>query len=601
MINHLRLTVTVLLAIALAFAPAAAHALGLGQIQVKSQRDQPLLAEIPVISNDPTELQNLQARLASPATFARIGLAPPEGIVSNLQFSVALDASGRPVIRVTSPQPVSQALLTFLVEVDWGQGRLVREYSALLDTPQTAAAPVQPPIDEAVSSAPSAVIRAPQATDDPLAATAPVGIPLGEGTATPTPLPAADPLAATAPVPIPLTPEPEPVPSGPQPIATAAPVEVSEQTRTVRPGETLGSIARELDLASSLDQTMVALLRANPEAFIGGNANRVRAGAVLRVPTRDAIAGFNPDEAALVMREQLAQWRGNRRALPQPPAVAGSGTVARGEPAPARGATAVPTPRRSGEARLQIVPAAAAATASGTRSGTSAGGEGTMQQQQELLATRENLAAREAEVEELKARVAELEKLKNQQQALIALKDNELAAAQNRLDGSKGATPQTPAQANDGLGMTIAIGLGVLLLLALTVILVRRRGTPAPTAPRDPSRTERLAAAVPAIDPLQDEEELPAWSREAPATPPPPAAAAASAEPLGPAPTWHAGDGTVNPLNAAPGGQSRIELARAYYAAGDHDTARSLLREVIARGDSQATRAEAARLLDSWF
>ena len=113
-----------LLALAVAM---PAFALGLGQIQVRSQAGQPLLAEIPIVTSDPSELDNLQARLASPDTFRRIGLQPPQGIVSDLQFTVALDARGNPVIRVTSPVPVRQSLLTFLVEVDWGQGRLVRE------------------------------------------------------------------------------------------------------------------------------------------------------------------------------------------------------------------------------------------------------------------------------------------------------------------------------------------------------------------------------------------------------------------------------------------------------------------------------------------
>ena len=126
----------VALAIALVAVAGPAAALGLGQIQVKSKVDQPLLAEIPIISSDPSELEQLQARLASPDTFRRIGLDPPTGAAADLDFSVALDERGRPVIRVTSSAPVDQPLVTFLVEVDWGSGRLVREYSALLDSPR---------------------------------------------------------------------------------------------------------------------------------------------------------------------------------------------------------------------------------------------------------------------------------------------------------------------------------------------------------------------------------------------------------------------------------------------------------------------------------
>ncbi len=77
--------------------------------------------------------------------------------MADLQFASALDARGNPVIRVTSSRPIDQPLLTFLIEVDWGQGRLVREYTALIDAPRTAAAPMQPSI-QAPQAAPSNTI-----------------------------------------------------------------------------------------------------------------------------------------------------------------------------------------------------------------------------------------------------------------------------------------------------------------------------------------------------------------------------------------------------------------------------------------------------------
>jgi pilus assembly protein FimV len=150
-----------ILLLALACGPALA--LGLGQIEVKSRHGQPLLAEIPIVSSDPSELEQLQARLASPETFRRIGLEPPAGTVADLQFAIALDPQGRPVIRITTQQPVQEPLLTFLVEVDWGQGRLVREYSALVDSPRTVAAPLQPPI-QVPEAAPTDLIVRPAET-----------------------------------------------------------------------------------------------------------------------------------------------------------------------------------------------------------------------------------------------------------------------------------------------------------------------------------------------------------------------------------------------------------------------------------------------------
>lgn len=610
-IKHLRITVSALLAVVALLSPLSAWALGLGQIRVLSQRDQPLLAEIPVISNDPAELEMLQARLASPETFARVGLSAPQGIVSNLQFAVALDARGRPVIRVTSAAPVEQPLLTFLLEVDWGQGRLVREYSALLDTPQTAAAPAQPPIQEATVDPGNTVVRLPDpAPANPLEAPAPTPVPLrpGERTAS-TP---ADVLSSPAPMPIPLPAEsvvPEPAASV---AATAAPIDIvpGGETRTVRPGETLGSIAADLDRGFSLDQTILALLRANPEAFIGGNANRLKAGAVLRIPDANVIGSYTPDEAAVVVREQAAQWRGVGRALPQPPAVVGT---------PAGDAAATPAvataagprnARATAQARLEIVPPSANdAKRAGTRSGVSAGGEGDMLRQQELQQSKETLAAREAEVQELKARVAELEQLQQKQNELISMKDSELAAAQQKLATSQAATP--PAATMSGLGPWIGIAAGLVLMALLAVWWLRRRSTPvvAPAPARD---TERLAAAVPKFESVEtasaaDVEESafaddvpaaepaePAWNRLA--KPAEPEAPKPVTPPRG-VPTWHAGGVEVAPLNASPPGQGRLDLAKAYLDMGDRDTARSLLQEVATRGDSVDVRREAERLL----
>lgn len=614
--------------------PLSAWALGLGQIQVISQRDQPLLAEIPIISNDPTELESLQARLASPETFARVGLAPPQGIVSDLQFAVALSASGRPVIRVTSAAPVQQSLLTFLLEVNWGQGRLVREYSALVDTPQTAAAPVQPPIEEAVAEigtvetpTSGAIVRAPE----PLP---PESLPAQPPAPQPT-----RPGFAEAPTAIPL--DPQPAATASSAVAPAVPLPLpssSGQTHTVRPGETLAGIAGGLRSNYGLDQTIVALLRANPDAFIGGNANRLKAGAVLRIPDDAGIARYTPEEAALVVREQAAQWRGAGRALPQPPAVAGAPA---GDASAAPAASGVRTARASAGARLEITPPSANdAKKAGSRSGVSAGGEGDMLRQQELQQTRETLAARDAEVQELKARVSELEQLQKKQNELIAMKDSELAAAQQRMAAAQGESSA------GGVGLWAGIGGGLVLIAVGAWWFLRRRVPVAAPAPAPPARrrdTERLAAAIPkaaaaetepaaqsaaepAADPAAPLPAEPAWSRMAkPAEPEAPKPKPAA---LG-KPTWHSGAVEVAPLTAAARtpptpaaaqppaqaelpvghdpsgfspatpapGQGRLDLALAYIDMGDRAAARELLQEVATRGATVELRREAERLL----
>lgn len=559
-----------MIGLGLALLSNAALALGLGEIKVKSQPGQPLLAEIPVISSEPGELEQLRARLASPVTFERVGLPRPQGLVNELDFSVALDDAGRPVVRVTSRTPVDVPAVNFLIEVDWGQGRLVREYSALVSAPGTLAAAEQPVIDAPVAAPTDTIVRN-EAPPVAVAAAEPEPVPPPAETAAPPGPPA--PRVATAPPP------------------AAAP---GEALAPVRRGQTLSQIAAPLARAQgyTLDQAMVALLRANPEAFINGNVNLLKQGAVLRVPEAAAAQTILESEAAALVRSQIAEWRRARAPIPQPAAVV--------EPASAPAAAALSRAPQVADARLEIAPAATGASGSGTQSGVSAGGEGEMLANEQLQQSKEDLAAREAEVQELRSQVAELEKLKAQQEKLLAMKDSDLAAAQQRLAQSNGSDGGVPAWAWAGFGLLLAGA------LAWGFAQRRKRVAPAPV-PRSTvfgdappaSRAAELAAVMPGA----------ATAEPAPATPSPtlepvivPAAApprpAPKPAPAAAGPTWHAG-GTAAAASSpspAPVGRDRLELAVAYLDLGDVATARSLLNEVAAGQDAGA-RDEALQLL----
>ncbi len=625
------------LVLGLALFSSAAMALGLGNIRVLSKPGQPLVAEIPVISSDPGELENATVALAAPVTFERVGLARPEGLVSELQFQFAQDSQGRTVVRVTSATPVNVPAVGFLIEVDWGQGRLVREYSALVAAPETATA-VAEPVIEAPAAAPSnLIVREPEPLPEAPAAT-----------------PAA-PVAAAAPAVQPV-PQPRPVPA-PAPAPRA-----DGQSTTVQRGQTLSQIAADLSRESgtSLNQTMVALMRANPEAFIRGNINLLKQGAVLRTPAQEELARVGAAEARAIVSEQNAQWRQARAPVPQP-AVADAAA-----PRPATGAA-------SADARLEIAPAVAGAQqTAGMTTGLDAGGEGDMAANEQLRQAREDLATRDAEVQDLRERVADLEKLQKQQQSLIAMKDSDLAAAQQRLaDSAK----------REGAGSSgwLWLGLALLVLGVVGWLLARRRKpSPLPRGPRDEFSVDALAASMPAsavalgaqhaheheedetlhapVDeavlaqeeqagsedpdvwdapqpmaeperqvapPQPYEEPMPAWLKSVPTVPvvaestravptseptllfeasrsyelrdpaPPHAGEPAAADEA----RWLAGDmASLAPLNPAPAGRERLELAIAYLDLGDAETARTLLNEVASGSDLKA-RIEAMELL----
>ncbi|WP_414496342.1 FimV/HubP family polar landmark protein [Stenotrophomonas maltophilia] len=449
----------------LALASSSALALGLGDIRVLSKPGQPLLAEIPVVSADPSELENLRVALASPATFERVGLQRPAGLVGELQFELTRNAQGRAVVRVTSQAPVETPSLSFLIEADWGQGRLVREYSALVDAPASALAVAEPEIVAPAGTLSNVIAR--------------------ETASAPAAAPASTPATAPAPA----------RPRAARPAVAAAPAEGSI---TVQRGQTLSQIAGRVAAGNqvSRDRAMIALLRANPEAFIRGNVNLLKQGAVLRLPGNDALAAVDASEAAALVREHAAQWR-QARTVPQP-----AGTVA---PVAKAAATTDSAAAAANGARLEIAPALASdAARAGTTTGTAAGSEGDMLGNEQLRQAREDIATRDAEIGELKQRVADLEKLKEQQQSLIAMKDNDLAAAQQRLAQAPGT--------RDAATPWYWLGLPVLLLAAAAAWLLRRR-KPSPLPPlREEGDASALTAAVPAGAALDTLAEQASWA-----------------------------------------------------------------------------------------
>ena len=588
-------SIQAMLALLLALSSSAAMALGLGNIRVLSKPGQPLLAEIPVISSDPDELANARVGLASPATFERVGLARPEGLVSELQFAFAQDAQGRAVVRVTSAAPVQVPALGFLIEVDWGQGRLVREYSALVSAPETAAA-VAEPVIEAPAMQSDRIVREPEPAPV-VAASAEPATPAAPQS------PAAEPARPAAP-------------------ATAPAMPVEGQLAPVRRGQALSQIAGELarDSGQSLEQTMLALLRANPEAFIRGNVNLLKQGAVLRVPQADELAQINAAEARAIVREHTAQWRQARAPIPQPE-VAGAAPVA------AAGGNAAAA---ANNARLEIAPAVAGGQQNaGTTTGLDAGGEGDMAANEQLRQAREDIATRDAELQELRERVADLEKLQKQQQSLIAMKDSDLAAAQQRLAEAAKKEPAASASwAWLGLVLLVLGGAGWWLSR-------RRKPLPLPASPRAPRSGPSFAVAEPAVDeadvqagdevlPEPNEkivveyaaEAAPFWSQPSSvveaesesaesheptllfeASRPAPVPAHVEREPVAVQDVAAADSmASLAPLNPAPAGRERLELAIAYLDLGDAETARTLLNEVVTGADPQA-RNEALELL----
>jgi pilus assembly protein FimV len=393
-------------AIGATLAAPMAHALGLGQITVRSGLNEPLRAEIPLLEVGPEELPGVQTRLASAADFARVGLSA-SNVPVPLEFAVVTGAGGRPAISVTSRDPVREPLVSVLIEVNWANGRLLREYNILLDPPRVAPA----------VAAPAPPVARPAATTAPAA---------------PEPAPAPVQPVARAPAPSPSPSAAAPAPAAarsarPDPTPAAAPPAPSRPDRvTVQSGDTLWEIAQanRPRPAITVDQMMIAIQRENPQAFIGGNINRLRRGATLAIPEESKITELSPAAARAEVQAQVAAL-----AAPRPMA------DARAAPTPTP-----PTPPRQTDAdsRLEVLPPRSGTDgrgAAGERAGAAGGTDPrrVAQLDADLKRAQEQVATRDQEVRELRTRVSDLEKIDRDRQSLVALKDTDLAALRQQL------------------------------------------------------------------------------------------------------------------------------------------------------------------------
>lgn len=273
-----------------------AQALALGRVVVQSALGEPLRAEIDVPDINAEEAASLRVGLASGDTFRAAGV-DVNSALSTLQISLQRRADGRAYLRLTSTRPVTEPFVDLIVEANWSSGRMVRDYTLLFDPPNLRAAAPQPaPVAPGVSAP---------------AATAPV------------PRPAAAPAPSAAPAPVqqlPRAPAPATPAAAPAPVARPAPAPAAApagggQVR-VQTGDTAGGIAAANKPADvSLDQMLVAMLRQNPNAFISGNVNRMKAGVVLDLPTAAEAGAIAPSEARQTISAQSRDFNEFRRRL----------------------------------------------------------------------------------------------------------------------------------------------------------------------------------------------------------------------------------------------------------------------------------------------
>lgn len=402
---------------------ATVYAVGMGSINVASGLGQQLKADIELMAVSKAEKASLVARLASPEAYKDAGLEYPYG--NKFKFQIESRADGEPYLKVSSDQPINDPFVIMLVELNWSSGKMLREYTFLLDPPGYV--PEQPALAAVEAVAPSIQ----SATEEPVTAPEAQAAPMDQQAQ----LPVEEPVVQASPTETiaagETTPAPEPAPAGIAAPAeqlaplTAEPLPELDEWIEVKRGDTMRELADQYRLVDmSLDRMLVAFYRANKGLFEGNNMNRIKAGKILRLPHQGEVEAVSQNEAAREIRAQAADWNAYRQKL-------SSAATLRSQPQEARQivtgkinssvADMAPPVKESAREVLKL----SKGEAPGDRTAAGAGGK-TESAQDRKNAEQEEAIARSKALQEEQARVAMLEKQIKELQRLAELKSGQV-------------------------------------------------------------------------------------------------------------------------------------------------------------------------------
>ncbi len=480
-------------------APLTVDAAGLGKLKVISALGQPLRAEIDLISVPKDEIDLITARIATPDAYKQARIERQEGL-TNVRFSVAKRSNGEPYLQITSIQAFNEPFLDLLIQLDWPSGRLLREYTILLDPPGFQEKPVAPAVsapvakaEPAVKPAPAPVAEKPVVKAEPIPVAPPAEPAKVEKKAKlekpvkPEPVQAEkvapekkvaektkgkksvkpEPIIKAEPTPPPrqltpaeqtfprfegdreLPPVGEPavvqaVPIAPAPVAAAKPV---RQEHSVKKGDSLSKIAREMKPEGySLEQMMVALYESNKNAFDDNNMNRLKSGQILRAPEKAQLDSTGQSAAAKEIKAHAADWNAYRQKL--------AGAVAEQQPAKeeakpeaagkitAKAEDKVAKPQEPAKDVLKLSKGETADKGTGAGvAGKGVGAAETRALQEKLTAAQDDAVAKEKALKEASSRVADLEKNVKEMQTLLELKNKQMAELEKQAKAKPIAPP----------------------------------------------------------------------------------------------------------------------------------------------------------------
>ena len=386
-------------ALCMVLMPISVFAAGLGKLNVMSGLGEPLKADIELLSVSADDLESMTAYIAPESAYLAQGIDRPAAH-SDIKVEVSKNARGTPVLKLHSNQPVSEAFLDMLIQVDWKSGRLLREYTVLLDPPgytgetdtsaetaQSTQLPVtnqsETVVDQNTSGStdkkkPKRRFRKPANVDETV-------------------------------------------------ISQDTPITDGTEYEVVR-GDSLSKIARAMKPEGvSLEQMLVGLYQANPKAFDGKNMNRLRVGQIVRAPSMEALESISGKQAKKQVRVHSANWNAYKNNL--------AGIVAKTADVETTEDTNSATGKITGAAEDKATPAndgpkdvvklskgeAAAKTGSDSN-----------KEQEKIVAMQEDATAKDNAAKEAQSRAADLQKQVEDMKKLLAMKNDAMADAQNK-------------------------------------------------------------------------------------------------------------------------------------------------------------------------
>ncbi len=390
-------------ALCMALLPITVFAAGLGKLNVSSGLGEPLVADIELLSVTPEELNSIIAAIASEEAYTVQGIEKPASH-NTIKVEVAKNSSGAPILKLKSSQPISEPFLDMLIQVDWASGRLLREYTVLLDPPgYTGEADTN---SGAAQTTQAPMIKPSSTANDTQMADAPSGIKKSKRRAKSQPT---------------------------EVMVNDGSSDVSGQEYMTQRGDSLAKIAQSMKPEGvSLDQMLVGLYQANPDAFDAKNMNRLKVGKIIRQPSEQELTGIARQDASKEVKVQSANWNAYRNKL--------AGIVAESAPSDTETDAQSAGGKIKSAAEDKSAPAAIGAKdvvklSSGESESTKQGASGDIKVlQAKIAALQEENTAREKSVKEAQDRTAALEKQIEDMQKLLAIKSGAMSDMQKQAE-----------------------------------------------------------------------------------------------------------------------------------------------------------------------